>query len=83
MQGKIRRFILDKMQHFFKELVGQDELISQIEELKVGQNHMSSQIDSVIRGLAMTINQQNKILERLDDIEAAIIEIKKENNIDE
>lgn len=44
-------------------------------ELKAGQETM---VDAVCRGLVMIINRQNQVLERLDDIEANIKEIKRE-----
>ena len=63
----------------------QSELLSkmsiQTEQMSIQTEQMSiqtEQINKLIRGLAITINKQNMILERLDDIETKIEEASKE-----
>lgn len=77
MKDKKNPLIFENLKGFFKRLVGQDQLLSQLTSIKAGQDYMTSQFDSILRGLAITINQQNKILERIDDIEAQILELKR------
>jgi archaellum component FlaC len=58
----------------------QGELRAGQGELKAGQEMA---IDTICRGLVMIVNGQNQILERLDDLEVNVKEIKKENRIEE
>jgi hypothetical protein len=64
-----------------------NELNARTNELKAYQGELKADqetmCDTVCRGFAMVINAQNKILERLDDIEANIKEIKKEKRLEE
>jgi DNA repair exonuclease SbcCD ATPase subunit len=52
----------------------QEELNACQEEVKACRE---TEIDTICRGLAMIINSQNLILQRLDDLESNIKEIKK------
>ena len=69
MSGDIRAFIKIKLQQIGDRL--QQEMIFQM-------SIQTMKIDKLIRGLAITINKQNMILERLDDIETKIQEVSKE-----